>query len=63
MCLRLIGHVTTPEGLVLMPEERSPQLHKTDQKAEMDTQRKKSKQGEKEGNTQQLKRFQGENGC
>lgn len=34
-----------------------------DQKAEMDTQRKKSKQGEKEGNTQQLKRFQGENGC
>lgn len=28
ICLSLVGHVATPKGLVLMPEERSPQLLK-----------------------------------
>lgn len=62
--LRLVGHCDYPTrraGADARKEESTgaERAHRD----EMDTQGKKSNQGEEDGSTQQLKRSQGEDGC
>lgn len=58
--LRLVGHCDYPRRSAGADARKAAKRGHRD---EMDTQRKKSKQGEEEGSAQQLKRSQGEGGC